>query len=288
MEALDVDHAGAELAPLPSVLADQVELRHLAPGELQHELVGPGLEECGEVRPVRPVEPGAAEAVAEADVEGELGADPLGRQVEQAGHLLAAHVAPRRLVDLDEDGAGVDQSPELLVDDLREALGHLDDALVEGAGVDARAEGERAGAGGLDRVGRVGLEVRELLDDAEPAVRGLDPADRLVARLLVVAPGAELPAHLDRPDPLDDRVVGVDVAVEAADLPVGDHVDARPLHVPDRRVGRVVEHLVEVGGAQLAGLPGPDAQVPPAGASVRTDDGGGDQRQLRGHRPGLL
>ena len=45
------------------------------------------------------------------------------------------------------------------------------------------------------------------------------------------------------------RVVGVDVAVEAAHLAVGDDVDARALHVADGGVGGVVEHLVEVAGA---------------------------------------
>jgi hypothetical protein len=123
----------------------------------------------------------------------------------------------------------------------------------------------------------VGLQILELLDDAEAPVRGLDPGDRLVAGLLIVAPGAELPAHRDRSDPLDDRVVRVDVAVEPPHLAVGDHVDARALHVPDRRVGSVVQHLVEVGGTHLAGFPGLHAKMPPAGAAVRAHHGGGDQ-----------
>src|SRR2546430_11471450 len=100
--------------------------------------------------------------------------------------------------------------------------------------------------------GRVRLEGLELLDDAEPARRRLDPADRLVAGLLVISPRARLAADRDGLDALDDRVVRVHVAVEAPDLAVGDDVDTRGLHVADRRVHGVVEHLLEVGGAELA------------------------------------
>jgi hypothetical protein len=57
-------------------------------------------------------------------------------------------------------------------------------------------------------------------------------------------------------DALDDGVVGVDVAVEAADFAIGDDVEPGALHVADGGVGRVVEHLVEVAGTVLA-LPRP-------------------------------
>src|SRR5262249_61862810 len=84
-------------------------------------------------------------------------------------------------------------------------------------------------------------------------------------------------------------VVRLDVATEPASLAVGDHVEARGLHVADRGVGRIVQHLVEVGWTHLSSLPGFYAEMPPAGAPVGTDDGGGDQRQgHRGHRGGLL
>src|SRR5262249_31109620 len=43
VEALDVDHAGAELAAV-AVLLPQRQLAQLAAGELEHELVGAGLE----------------------------------------------------------------------------------------------------------------------------------------------------------------------------------------------------------------------------------------------------
>src|SRR5262245_22761390 len=101
VEALDVDHSGAQL-PVLAVFLPDVELGELAARELEHELVGAGLEHAREVRPVRAVEARAAEAIAEADVEGELGLHALGGQVVETRHLLAAHVAPCRLVELDE------------------------------------------------------------------------------------------------------------------------------------------------------------------------------------------
>ena len=79
----------------------------------------------------------------------------------------------------------------------------------------------------------------ELLDDAEPARWRLDHADGAEALLLVVAPGAVFARDWDRLDALDDPVVRVDVAVEAAHLAVGDQVDAGVLHVAERRVDGV-------------------------------------------------
>src|SRR5437870_804148 len=104
-----------------------------------------------------------------------------------------AHVSPSR-AEQRGVGAGRDEPAQLLVDDLGEALRHVDDALVELARVDPRAERERAGAGGLGVSRRVAPEVLELLDDPEPARGRLDAADRFVARLLVVTPRARLAA----------------------------------------------------------------------------------------------
>src|SRR6185503_20886270 len=101
----------------------------------------------------------------------------------------AGDIAPRGLVELDDVGPRRHQGLELRVDHLGEALGHVHHALVGLARVDARAEGERARAGGLQALAGMRLRVLELLDDAEPALRRLDAADRLVARLLVIAPG---------------------------------------------------------------------------------------------------
>src|SRR5437879_5419452 len=247
VEALHVDDAGAEFAAVP-VLLPEVQLRHLAPGELKHELVGAGLEEPGEVGRVRALEARAAETVAEADMVGEARAHPLGGGVEEPRHLLARDGASRRLVDLDEVGAGGDEPAELRVDDLGEALRDVDHPRVQLAGVDAGAERQRPGARRLGAAGRVGLEVLELLDDAEAAGRRLDAPDRLVARLLVVPPGTRLAAHRQRLDALDDRIVRVDVPVKPAHLAVGNDVDSGPLHVADRGIGGIVHRLLEIGG----------------------------------------
>src|SRR6185436_9582189 len=109
---------------------------------------------------------------------------------------------------------------------------------------------------------------------AEAAGRRLDAADRLVARLLVVPPRPDLATYRQRLDALDDGVVRVHVAVEAADLAVGDDVDAGPLHVPDGSIGGVVEHLLEVAGAGVAGLVRLHQGEPPAGLAVGADHRG--------------
>src|SRR5439155_23092373 len=188
VEALDVDDPGAQLAAL-AVLPPEIHLRHLAPGELEHELVGARLQEPGEIRGVGTVEARAAETIAEADVKGAARLDTLGRHVEEPRHLLARDVAARRFVDLDEVGARRDETLQLLVDDLGEALRHVDHALVHLAGVDAGPERQRPRARGLGAPARVRPEDLELLGDAEPAGRRPAAPDRRVARRRVVAPG---------------------------------------------------------------------------------------------------
>jgi hypothetical protein len=126
---------------------------------------------------------------------------------------------------------------------------------------------------------RVVAEELELLDDAEAAWRRLDAAHRLVTGLLVVAPRPRLATDGERLDALDDGVVGVDVAVETAHLPVGDDVDPGLLHVADRGARRVVEHLLHVGGTELAALERLHRREPPPGLAVGSDDRGGQQRQ---------
>src|SRR5262245_30840949 len=165
-EALDVDDPRAELAAA-AVFLPEIELAHLAAGELPHELIGAGLEGAWEIRRVRPIEARTAEPVAEADVEAEPGLDAVGRQVAEPRQLLARDVAARGLVELDPIGAGAYQRPQLLVDDLREALGHVDHAPVHRAGMDPGAERERAGARRLGGARRVRVQKFELLHDAE-------------------------------------------------------------------------------------------------------------------------
>src|SRR5947208_3428237 len=125
----------------------------------------------------------------------------------------------------------------------------------------------RSGSGGLGALPLMRLQVLELLDDAESARRRLDPPGGLVARLLIVAPRPRLAAHREGLDALDDGVVRVHVAVEPADLAVGDDVEPRALHVADRGVGGVVEHLLEVGGSVLPRLVGADGGERPSNGS---------------------
>src|SRR6266581_3423607 len=173
LEALDVHDARAQLAPVP-VLLPEIQLGELPAGELQDELVGARLEGARKVGRVRAREARAAEAVAEADVEAELRPDPVGRQVEEARHLLARDVAARGLVELDPGGTRGDEPLQLLVDDLGEPLGDFHHALVRRPGVDARAEGERPRAGRLGAPGRAGSEVFEVLHEAETGGGRLD------------------------------------------------------------------------------------------------------------------
>jgi len=73
------------------------------------------------------------------------------------------------------------------------------------------------------------------------------------------------------------------VAVEAADFPVRDDVEPRALHVADGGVGGVVEHLVEIAGAVLAGLDLLDGGEPPPGLTVGADHGGRNEGES-GHQ----
>src|SRR5947207_3920797 len=197
VEALDVDDAGAE-TPAVAVFLPQLGLRHLTPGELQHELVGAGLEHAGEVRLVRTEEARAAEAVAEADVEAQPRFHPFGGEVEEARHLLAGDVAAGRLVELDPVGARRDQRLELVVDHLGEPLRDVDHALVGLAGVDSRAERERSRARGLHALRRVRPQILVVLHEAESRGRRLDAADGFVPLLHVVAPRPGLSLHRER------------------------------------------------------------------------------------------
>src|SRR4030095_2020209 len=167
-------------------------------------------------------------------------------------------------------------------------LRDVDDALVDGALMNPRAERQRAGAGRLDVVVRMRPGVLKLLHDAEAGARRLDAADRLVASLLIVAPWTGLAADGQRLDAFDDRVVRIDVAVEPANFAIGDEVDTRLLNVADGGVRGVVEHLVHVARAEVALLERLDRGEPPARFSVGADDRGRDQGQGHRERPPII
>ena len=100
-------------------------------------------------------------------------------------------------------------------------------------------------------------------------VHGLEHLQRLVPLLLVVAPRTGLPSDRQRLDVLQDRVVGVDVAVRAARLAIGDDVDPGRLHVVDRGADGIVEHLVEIAGRAPAIEPSEIRQI-----GIRSVDAG--------------
>ena len=71
------------------------------------------------------------------------------------------------------------------------------------------------------------------------------------------------------------------VIVQAPDFAVGDDVETGAFHVADGRVGGIVEHLLEVARAELAGLEGLDGGEPPAGLAVGSHDGGRNEGKGR-------
>src|SRR5688572_4686614 len=119
LEALDVHHARPEAAAV-AVLLPEVDLRQLAAGERQHELVGARLERAREVGRVRARKARAPEAVAETDVKTKSRLHTVCGQVEEPGHFFAGHIAARGLVELDPRGARGHERLQLLVDDFSE------------------------------------------------------------------------------------------------------------------------------------------------------------------------
>ena len=110
----------------------------------------------------------------------------------------------------------------------------------------------------------------ELVDDAQAVGRG-DRLEDVEPVLLVVAAGTEAPVGRARPDA---GQVAVELGGEEAGpahLAVADDVDAGPLLVADREVDAVVEHLREIGRAELAALGGVDPGHEPRRPRVRAD-----------------
>ena len=98
----------------------------------------------------------------------------------------------RRVVDLDERGAGGDEPLQLRPQDRHERLGGGVAVAVDLArtGRQAARQRVRPGQRHLQRPRRAGPGVAELLDDAEAVRRG-DRLEDLEAMLLVVAAGAQ-------------------------------------------------------------------------------------------------
>jgi hypothetical protein len=88
-------------------------------------------------------------------------------------------------------------------------------------------------------------EIFKLLHDAEP-IRRLDLSGGFVAGLLIVAPGAGLTRHRQRPNTLDNGVIAVDVAIQATRFAVGNNIHARAFLVEDRDSRRIREQFVQI------------------------------------------
>ena len=147
--------------------------------------------------------------------------------------------------------------------------------------LDVDRERDRPGAGGLHRLVGLGLQILEFLDHPEPA-RHRDPLPRAVARRRVIGVEPRLAQWLDRLEAVHLRIEGLHEE-EAAHLPVADDVDAGPLLIADRELGRVVERLFHVRVPVVARLDLVERGPEPAREAVAPHDVGGDRGQGGGH-----
>src|SRR6185312_17548363 len=121
-------------------LAKEVDLRHLAVRELEHELIDPEREHRVEDRPIRPARERTPEVVPEAEVRAEPHAtdDRLDGGVEQRREVRwrIGMDGRRRVVDLDVVGALGDQALQLGTQDryerFRGSVARLVDLAVAG------------------------------------------------------------------------------------------------------------------------------------------------------------
>ena len=134
-----------------------LDLAHLAGRELEHELVGAGLEQVGEVRRVGLLRVGELAERAEAHVQREVDAlHAVDARVEQPGdvgggvRIVRGVAGRRRLVELDPPAPGRSQPADLVVERGHEGLGQLRAVAVVLDGPDERRQRERAGQRHLD------------------------------------------------------------------------------------------------------------------------------------------
>ena len=249
---LHVDHPDADV-DRRGHLGQQLELRQLAVGELEIELVAARPRERREqIAVVTPVARAALE-VAEAQVHADARLHAVAGGVEHLDQLGSGGVAGRvaRLVDLQVGGAGRDQRAHLGVDD-GDHVGQHRIAADPAVGQQQRQrQRHRARHAHLDRPLRKPAQVRHLVDDAQP-VRGPHRALDPVARVLVVAGGAEPACGAQRHQAGEAAVEALD-EVAAPHLAVGDDVDPGALLIEQRYVDRVVERFGDVGLTQVPG-----------------------------------
>ncbi len=295
--ALDVDDADRQVEPGRRQLGQDVQLGHLAVGELEHQLRDAELLELLDDRPERPLRQRPAKVVAEAEVRREPDAGRVARrgrgrveETREVGRRVGVDRG-RRLVDLDERGPCLDQGGDLGGQERHERRCRGQPCRVDqaGAGGQPPGERERPRQGHPERPRRAGRGIPELLDDTQP-VGCRDGLEDLEAVLLVVAARAQAASGLRG---AHTRQVAIELGREEAGpshLAVGDDVDAGLLLVADRRVHRVVQRLPEVGRPQLATGVGGHRGDQPRGVGVRADDaredGGDGHGRCSGFRRG--
>src|SRR5262249_23980534 len=122
-------------------------------------------------------------------------------------------------------------------------------------------------------------QIRKLLHNTQTC-RGLNLADGFVARLLVIAPGANFAGHRKGTNPVNDFVIAIHVAVQAVRFAVSNNVHARPFLVENGNVDSIVEQFREVIwspgalGVQIL------TDVPPAGPPMGTYHRSGQDGQV--------
>src|SRR5438445_4454418 len=285
VERLHVHDAAGHVA-VDADLFPVLDLRHLAVGVLEHELLTPGVEQGGKHPAIRTLAPRARQEVAEEDVIGDSRPHALDARVEHL-HVLAdlpGHDRGRGLVELDVVRARLHERAQLGVDGRDEIPAEGEPIVVvrvAGPELHVDRERDRAGAGRFHRLLGLAFQVLELLDRAEPADH-LDALPRPVARGRVVRVEAGLSERLHGLEAVRLRVERLHEE-EASHLAVADDVHAGALLVADRELGRVVERLLRIDLAVVAGLDLVERGPEPSREAVTSHHVSRDRRPRGGH-----
>src|SRR5262249_50622434 len=150
-----------------------------------------------------------------------------------------------------------------------------------GPDLDVDRQRDRSRDGRLRRLVRLRREISELVDDAEP-LGYRHASDGPIARHAVVCVEARLAQRLDMLEALHLSVERL-YEEEATHLAVANHVDAGALLVADGELRGIVEGLLDVGLAVVAGLDPVERAPEPAREPVTPHDMGRNERKRCGH-----
>jgi hypothetical protein len=200
--------------------------------------------------------------------------------VEHLHHLIqAARQDPVcRFVELHMPAPGVHDIPQFLVDVRHQRPGDLTLVLVHLTRIDAKRLGDGALESGDEGLIRARARIEPFRDDAVAVGHG----HRLQAAKgveLIRAGIAQLARGFLRLQAVD-LVVEVPGEVSALHFTVGDDIHAGLLHVHDCQVDGVLQCLVDVGRAHLAGSHSLAHDPHPAWHAAAADDLGGDDREI--------